>query len=82
VSPGATRSPTPTLTRAMPGSIARVNVGVGDRVAPGDTLVVLEAMKMEHAVRAPHAGVVADVRAVAGQQVDTGAVLVVVEADA
>jgi len=67
------------LVAPMPGTIARVNVAVGDRVASGDTLVVLEAMKMEHAVRAPHAGTVADVRAVAGQQVDTGAVLVVVE---
>ncbi len=79
-SPTAPTSPG-SLLAPMPGSIARVTVGVGDRVAPGDTLVVLEAMKMEHAVRAPHAGVVADVRAVAGQQVDTGAVLVVVEAD-
>ena len=56
-----------------------MNVGVGDRVATGDTLVVLEAMKMEHAVRAPHAGLVTDVRAAAGQQVDAGAVLVVVD---
>jgi acetyl/propionyl-CoA carboxylase alpha subunit len=69
------------LLAPMPGSIARVNVAVGDRVASGDTLVVLEAMKMEHAMRAPHAGTVADVRAVAGQQVETGAVLVVVDAD-
>jgi acetyl/propionyl-CoA carboxylase alpha subunit len=69
------------LVAPMPGTIARVNVAVGDRVAFGDTLVVLEAMKMEHAVRAPHAGTVADVRAVGGQQVETGAVLVVVDAD-
>jgi acetyl/propionyl-CoA carboxylase alpha subunit len=70
------------LVAPMPGSIARVNVAVGDLVASGDTLIVLEAMKMEHTVRAPHAGTVVDVRAVAGQQVEAGAVLVVVDGDA
>jgi propionyl-CoA carboxylase alpha chain len=42
-------------------------------------LVVLEAMKMEHTVRAPFDGTVTEVRVALGEQVDTGAVLVVVE---
>ena len=46
----------------------------------GDTLVVLEAMKMEHSIRAPYDGTVGQVGVVVGQQVDTGTVLVVVEA--
>jgi biotin carboxyl carrier protein len=66
----------------MPGSIARVAVAVGDHVDAGDPLVTLEAMKMEHSVRAPHAGTVAEVHVASGQQVDAGTVLAVVVADA
>jgi biotin carboxyl carrier protein len=43
--------------------------------------VILEAMKMEHAIRAPHQGILREVRVEVGQQVETGALLVVVEAD-
>ena len=50
-----------------------------DSVMAGQALVVLEAMKMEHAVRAPHDGTVAEIRVSAGQAVDQGAVLVVLE---
>ncbi|HVM66063.1 MAG TPA: biotin carboxylase N-terminal domain-containing protein, partial [Acidimicrobiales bacterium] len=60
------------LLAPMPGTVARVTVAAGDRVSAGDALVVVEAMKMEHAVRAPHGGTVAEVRAREGQQVDTG----------
>ena len=66
------------LTAAMPGTVARVAVAVGDAVEPGDVLVVLEAMKMEHAVKALVAGLVSEVPVVTGQQVDAGALLVVV----
>ncbi|MFD2350698.1 biotin/lipoyl-containing protein [Nonomuraea ferruginea] len=45
----------------MPGSVLRVEVEPGDRVAKGAPILVLEAMKMEHAVTAPAAGVVATV---------------------
>ena len=51
---------------------------VGATVAAGDVLVVLEAMKMEHAVRAGAAGSVAEVHVAAGDQVDAGALLAVV----
>jgi biotin carboxyl carrier protein len=48
-------------------------------VAAGDTVLVLEAMKMQHAVAAPHDGVVAEVGVAAGQQVAAGDVLAVLE---
>ena len=65
----------------MPGSVVRVAVAPGDRVATGQVLVVLEAMKMEHAVNAGGPGTVAEVAVAEGDQVETGRVLVVVEAD-
>lgn len=60
----------------MHGVVVRLNVKVGDKVAEGDTLVVLEAMKMENQVRAPRAGKVALVRYGAGMSVAAGQVLV------
>jgi biotin carboxyl carrier protein len=67
------------LTAPMPGVVVRVHVEPGDKVAPDDPLVVLEAMKMEHTVRAVDAGVVAEVRVRTGQQVNGGDVVAVVE---
>lgn len=63
----------------MPGKIIAVPVAVGDSVSAGQTLVVLEAMKMEHPLTAPDDGVVAEVRVDVGDQVDTDAVLIVLE---
>jgi len=63
----------------MPGGVVRVAVSVGDAVSPGQLLVVLEAMKMEHAVHATTAGTVTEVTVAEGDQVETGRVLVVVE---
>jgi acetyl-CoA carboxylase biotin carboxylase subunit len=63
----------------MPGKILKVLVENGAAVKAGDTLVVMEAMKMEHAIKAPHDGVAKDVRAKAGEQVEGGTLLVVVE---
>jgi len=63
----------------MPGVVRAVNVAVGDQVAEGDTLVVIEAMKMEHTVTANAAASVTEVRCSVGEQVDNGAVLVVLE---
>jgi pyruvate/2-oxoglutarate dehydrogenase complex dihydrolipoamide acyltransferase (E2) component len=48
-------------------------------VVAGAPVVVLEAMKMEHTVRAPHDGIVAEIGVGQGQTVDTGTVLAVVE---
>jgi biotin carboxyl carrier protein len=57
-----------------------VLVAVGDRVAQGAALLVLEAMKMEQVIRAPRAGRVTAVSARAGQQVEAGLVLAVIDA--
>jgi 3-methylcrotonyl-CoA carboxylase alpha subunit len=63
----------------MPGKVIKVLVQAGDVVNEGQVLVLLEAMKMEHSLRAPHSGTVAAVRAGEGEQVEAGQVLVVVE---
>jgi propionyl-CoA carboxylase alpha chain len=60
------------LVAPMPGAVVRVAVDLGASVAPGDVLVVIEAMKMEHQIVAPTAGTVAEVFVSAGQQLDTG----------
>jgi len=64
----------------MPGKVVSVSVKAGDTVIKGQTLLVLEAMKMEHALAAPFDGVVAELSAVAGGQVSEGVVLVRLEA--
>jgi propionyl-CoA carboxylase alpha chain/3-methylcrotonyl-CoA carboxylase alpha subunit len=64
----------------MPGKIVSVSVKAGDTVTKGQTLLVLEAMKMEHALAAPFDGVVAELSAEAGGQVSEGVVLVKLEA--
>jgi len=60
------------LLAPMPGTVVRIVVAPGDQVGAHDPMVVLEAMKMEHAVRAPAAGVVTEVNVRVGQAVDTG----------
>jgi 3-methylcrotonyl-CoA carboxylase alpha subunit len=64
------------LVARLPGIVVAVNVTEGQAVAAGDTLLVLEAMKMEHAIVAPRAGVVTKLRFAAGDRVPEGAVLV------
>ena len=66
----------------MPGTVLDVRVTAGDRVTAGQTLVVLEAMKMEHHMSAPANGVVAEVRVEPGTQVANGALLLVFEPEA
>ena len=62
----------------MPGAILEVLVQVGDKVEAGDTVVKLEAMKMENDLQAPGAGTVTQVRVAKGSNVAVGEVLVVV----
>ncbi len=70
------------LRASMPGRVVAVHVEPGDSVSRGETLVVLEAMKMEHAITAPTDGTVASVPFAPGDQVEDGAVLVVFAVDA
>ena len=63
----------------MQGTIVKVNVAVGDAVTVGQTLVVLEAMKMENNVNADVAGIVKEVKATPGQSVGAGDVVVIIE---
>jgi propionyl-CoA carboxylase alpha chain len=66
------------LLAPMPGTVVRVAVSAGDSVTAGQPLLWLEAMKMEHKVVAPVAGVVAELLVTVGQQVELAAVLAVV----
>ncbi len=67
------------LVAPMPGLVKQVLVAVGDRVAKGDALLVLEAMKMEQLIRAPRAGRIAALSVRPGQQVEAGLVLAVID---
>lgn len=63
----------------MPGLVVRVEVGAGERVAKGQGVVIVEAMKMENELRAAEEGVVKDVLVREGQKVDQNQLLVVIE---
>ena len=59
----------------MNGRVANVAVQAGQQVEAGQPLIVLEAMKMEHALLAPHAGSVLALHVTQGEQVEPGRVL-------
>ncbi len=65
------------VTAPMPGTILKVAVSQGQKVAEGQLLCVLEAMKMENEILAPKAGTVTQIVVSKGSTVDTGAALVV-----
>jgi biotin carboxyl carrier protein len=67
------------LVAPMPGKVVKVLVAAGDTIEAGAILVVLEAMKMEHAVRAPLAGTVTEVRVAVGDQVEADQPIAIVE---
>ncbi|MDQ6641760.1 MAG: biotin/lipoyl-binding protein, partial [Actinomycetota bacterium] len=69
------------ITAQMPGTVLAVNVEQGQGVTEGETLGVLEAMKMELALKAAFSGTVVQVGARAGEQVTMGALLFVVEGE-
>jgi propionyl-CoA carboxylase alpha chain len=79
VAPGTAGATAGGLVAPMPGIVLDVRCAPGDVVDARQTLVVLEAMKMEHHVRAPADGVVSEVRVAKGQHVENGAVLLVLE---
>ncbi|WP_253880875.1 ATP-binding protein [Actinomadura rupiterrae] len=71
VAPGSLLAP-------MPGTVVRVEAEPGADVAEGQTLLILEAMKMEHRIAAPAAGTLAELNVTQGQQVEAGSVLAVI----
>ena len=73
VAPGSLAAP-------MPGQVLAVHITEGAQVVAGDPLLVLEAMKMEHTIRAPHDGVVRRIVYGVGDRVAEGVVLVEIEA--
>ncbi|MFD8571794.1 biotin carboxylase N-terminal domain-containing protein [Streptomyces sp. NPDC059639] len=67
------------LTAPMPGTVTVVKVAVGDEVTAGQSLLVVEAMKMEHVIASPHAGTVTELDVSPGTTVAMDQVLAVVE---
>jgi biotin carboxyl carrier protein len=67
-----------TIVAPLPGKVTHLAVAPGDHVERGDTVVVIEAMKMENEFRATAAGTVAEVRVRPGQAVNAGDLLVVI----
>jgi biotin carboxyl carrier protein len=68
-----------TVKSPMPGRLVKVLVRAGDKVAAGQAVVVVEAMKMENELRAPREGVVRELRGAEGATVDAGQDLVVID---
>lgn len=67
------------LVAPMPGKVIDIRVAVGDSVTSGQTLILLEAMKMEHPMRATLDGTVTEIRVSQGEQVENEALLLIVE---
>jgi 3-methylcrotonyl-CoA carboxylase alpha subunit len=72
---GETESEGGRLTAPMPGKVVAVLAAKGQEVKKGEPLVIMEAMKMEHTIAAPHDGVVDDILYGVGDQVADGAPL-------
>lgn len=75
---GAAHQGADTLAAPMPGTVTVVKVAVGEEVAAGQSLLVVEAMKMEHVISAPHAGTVTELDVTPGATVAMDQVLAVV----
>ncbi len=67
------------LAAPMPGKVIAIRVAVGDSVTSGQTLILLEAMKMEHPMRATLDGIVTEIRVSQGEQVENEALLLIIE---
>ncbi|MFE9564346.1 biotin carboxylase N-terminal domain-containing protein [Streptomyces sp. NPDC006487] len=78
---GAGRGGADTLAAPMPGTVTVVKVAVGEKVTAGQSLLVVEAMKMEHVISAPHAGTVTELDVTPGTTVAMDQVLAVVTPD-
>ena len=69
----------PDVEAHITGTVWKIEVTVGDEVSEGDTVVILESMKMEMPVEAEDAGVVREIRCAEGQAVSEGDTLVVLD---
>jgi propionyl-CoA carboxylase alpha chain len=69
------------LLAPMPGTVVRLGASAGEAVRAGQPLLWLEAMKMEHRIESPSAGMLTELRVGVGDAVDTGALLAVVSKD-
>ncbi len=67
------------IKTAMPGKVVRILVTIGDEVAKGDGVLVVEAMKMQNEMKSPKDGIVKELRVVEGVTVNAGDVLAVIE---
>lgn len=67
------------MTAPMPGKVLELLCNVGDTVESGQTLIVMEAMKMEHRIAANGSGKIVAIHHQVGEQVDAGAVLIDIE---
>ncbi len=67
-----------TIKAPLPGLIIDVKVSVGETIKVGDTLIVIETMKMENNISSPVAGTVEEIKVSSGESVNEGAVLVVI----
>src|SRR6056300_299497 len=68
------------VTTAMPGTVIDIKVNVGDQVAAGDALIVIEAMKMENEIQAPKAGTVIGIHISKGQSISPDQTLIEIQA--
>ena len=75
--PAAVAGGTP-VTAPMPGNILKILVSPGQQVNEGDTIIILEAMKMENEIVATKSGTVAQILVSKGATVETGAILAVI----
>jgi acetyl-CoA carboxylase biotin carboxyl carrier protein len=67
------------ITAHITGTVWKIEKNVGDSIAEGESVVILESMKMEMPVESPAAGRISELRCAEGQAVEEGAVLAVVE---
>jgi acetyl-CoA carboxylase biotin carboxyl carrier protein len=75
----ANRSVVPDIEAHITGTVWKIEVQVGDKIAEGDTVAILESMKMEMPVEAEDAGTVSEIKVEEGQSVQEGDVLVVLD---
>ena len=69
--PGAQNEASGTIVSSIPGKVVSIDVKVGDRVEEGETILILEAMKMQNEISSPVSGVVTDIFVEEGQSIES-----------